>query len=160
MNRQTLLLLAVVTAFVLFGGVVSDSTSDWKKAKNASKYLPLLNAAEKKYGIPTDLLARLAYQESRFRDDIVSGETASAAGALGIMQIVPRFHPTARPLDIPAAVDYAANFLASLRRQLGSWRLALAGYNAGARNVLKYGGIPPFPETQKYVREITRDVPV
>lgn len=159
MNRQTLLLLAVVVAFVVFGGVVSDTT-DWKSAKNADRYLPLLNAAEKRYGIPNDLLARIAYQESRFRDDIVSGQLASVSGALGLMQLVPRFHPAANPLDVQSAITYAAAFLSALRQQLGSWRLAVAGYNAGAGNVLKYAGIPPFEETRRYVDEITRDVPV
>ena len=156
--RPILLLGLVAGALLLLRG--SMGSSDWKNARNAAKYLPLLNAAERKYGIPTDLLARLAYQESRFRDDIVSGATPSSAGALGIMQLVPKYHPNARPLEVIAAVDYGASFLASLRRQLGSWRLALAGYNAGAGNVIKYKGIPPFEETQKYVREITADVPV
>lgn len=160
MKSDTLLLIGVVSAVVIAGGVAVTKNSDWKKAKNAEKYLPLLNATEQKYGIPRDLLARLAYQESRFRDDIVSGQTVSAAGALGIMQLVPRFHPTAQPLDVALAIDYAAQFLATLRRQLGSWSLALAGYNAGAGNVKKYGGIPPFTETQAYVREITNDVAV
>lgn len=160
MKSDTLLLIGVVVTAVIVGGIAVTKNSDWKKTKNASKYLPLLNEAEEKYGIPRDLLARLAYQESRFREDIVRGETVSAAGALGIMQLVPRFHPMAQPLDVALAIDYAAGFLASLRRQLGSWTLALAGYNAGAGNVLKYKGVPPFAETLAYVSEIKKDVAV
>jgi len=140
------------------GGVVA--LSGWKRVPNAEKYLPLLAATEKKYGLPTDLLARLAYQESHFRDDIVSGAKISSAGGLGIMQLVPRFHPTAQPLNVPAAIDYGGQFLKSLYTQFKSWRLALAAYNAGAGNVQKYGGIPPFNETIAYVREITNDVHV
>ena len=128
------------------------------KAK-AGEYLPLLNAAEDTYGIPRDLLVRQAYQESHFRPDIISGATVSPAGALGIMQIVPRFHPTADPLNVPAAIDYAAAFLRRLYDQFGSWSLALAAYNAGPGNVAKYGNtVPPFAETQNYVTSILADV--
>lgn len=130
---------------------------DWQL--RGEKYLPLLRAAEDRYGIPRDLLVRQAFQESRFRDDIVSGQLASSDGAIGIMQIVPKWHPTVDPLNVPAAIDYAARFLKQLRTQFGSWELALAAYNAGPGNVLKYNGIPPFPETQNYVMEILADVP-
>ncbi len=140
------------------GTAVVLLNSDWLKNRNTPKYLPLLNAAEDKYGIPRNLLARQAYQESHFRDDIVDGMTASPAGALGIMQIVPKYHPNAKPLDVPSAIDYAANFMASLHNEFGSWALALAAYNAGAGNVQKYGGIPPFAETQKYVNDNIGDL--
>jgi soluble lytic murein transglycosylase-like protein len=118
-----------------------------------------LNAAESKYGIPPDLLVRLAYEESHFRPDIISGQTVSSAGALGIMQLVPRFHPNVNPLDPYAAIDYAAGFLRSLYDQFGSWTLAVAAYNAGPGNVQKAGNtVPPFPETLKYVADIIGDV--
>lgn len=163
MNRQTLfLILAALGVLVVAtkGKEIAETAVDilagWKK--RGEKYLPLLHAAEDKYGIPRDLLARQAYQESRFREDIISGAVKSAAGALGIMQIVPKFHPTAQPLNTPAAIEYAANFLRSLYKQFGSWSLALAAYNAGPGNVRKYGGIPPFDETRKYVSEILADI--
>lgn len=147
----------LLLVLVLAGGAAVIVTSDWKSKGN--KYLPILWAAEDKYGIPRDLLARQAYQESHFRDDIISGATVSSAGALGIMQIVPRFHPTADPLNVPAAIDYAARFLSQLHRQFGSWKLALAAYNAGPGNVTKYGNtVPPFAETQNYVTQILADV--
>lgn len=130
----------------------------WKQKPNADKYLALLRSAEIKYGIPEDLLARMAYQESHWRDDIVSGAKVSSAGALGLMQIVPKSHPTANPLNVPAAIDYAADYVARLRKQLGSWHLAVAAYNAGPGNVAKYNGIPPFKETINYVNEIFADV--
>lgn len=174
MNRANILAVFLIATAIILSR--DKFMGNWKESKNAEKYLPILNAAESRYGIPRDLLARLAYQESRFRDDIVSGAVVSAAGAVGIMQLVPRFHPTASPLDVSSAIDYAARFLTSLRSELGSWRLALAGYNAGAGNIKDFrdgtnrygnnpqfkrtGGIPTFSETQKYVREITTDVPV
>jgi soluble lytic murein transglycosylase-like protein len=152
--------LLVLTA----GGAVV--LADWKR--RGEKYLPLLNAAERRYGIPRDLLARQAYQESRFREDIISGVTRSPAGAIGIMQIIPRWHPSIDPgdaaaderaaLDPARAIDYAAKYLSSLQRQFGSWSLALAAYNAGPGNVQKHNGIPPFKETRDYVAQILKDV--
>lgn len=160
-TRQQRILLGLVVLALVAAGTWTGAQllGGWKRTKNAEKYLPLLHAAETRYGIPRDLLARLAYQESHFRDDIVSGSYVSSAGALGLMQIVPASHPTAQPLNVPAAIDYAAQFLVSLRSQFGSWKLALAGYNAGAGNVKKYGGVPPFAQTQTYVAQILNDVP-
>lgn len=157
MKGRGYVVLAALGLLLLTGGVAVIATRNWKTVTNAAKYLPLLNAAELKYGIPKDLLARQAYQESRFRDDIVSGKTVSSAGALGIMQIVPKWHPGVDPLNVSAAIDYAARYLTQLKKQFGSWTLALAAYNAGPGNVTKYGGVPPFKETQDYVASITRD---
>jgi len=133
-------------------------TVAWKESANAAKYLPYIASVEKSSGIPVDLLARQAYQESHFRDDIVSGKKVSSAGALGIMQIVPKWHPGVNPLDWQASVKYAAGYLKQLRGQFGTWSLALAAYNAGPGNVTKYGNkIPPFVETQNYVAQIIGD---
>lgn len=139
---------------------IVTAVAGWKASLNASKYLPALHAAEARYGIPTDLLARMAYQESHFRDDIVSGAKKSAAGAAGIMQIVPQYHPGVDPLNVSAAIDYAGKYLRQLYAQFGSWQLAVAAYNAGPGNVQKYGGIPPFQETKDYVAQIFRDIGV
>lgn len=133
-------------------------TGKWKQAKNAEKYLPLLHAAELRYGLPPDLLARVAYQESHFRDDIVSGQKVSSAGAVGIMQLIPRWHPGVDPLNVPQAIDYAGSFLRQLYGQFKSWPLAVAAYNAGPGNVRKYKGIPPFKETQDYVKGVFGDL--
>lgn len=166
-------LLLLLLLLSLAGGAVAIN-SNWRTAANASRYLPLLNATEKKYGIPPDLLARLAYQESHWRDDIVTGKTVSSAGALGIMQLVPRYHPTVNPLDVAKAIDYAGGYLRQLYNQFGAWPLALAAYNAGPTVVADFragtnvsgknpskqrtGGVPPFAETVAYVSQISRDV--
>ncbi len=130
--------------------------SNWKAGGSA--YLPRLHAAETKYGLPPNLLARVAYQESRWRDDIVTGKLKSSVGATGLMQIVPAMHPGVDPLDVSAAIDYAAHYLLQLFGQFKSWRLAVAAYNAGPGNVRKYGGIPPFDETKRYVRDVFADI--
>lgn len=130
--------------------------------QNEDRWRPVIARAEQAHGVPSGLLHRLLYQESRFRSDIINGETTSSAGAEGIAQFMPA---TAAglgvdPLDPEQAIAGAARYLRDLYRQFGSWRLALAAYNAGPGNVKKYGGVPPFPETQNYVAQITADVAV
>jgi soluble lytic murein transglycosylase-like protein len=115
-------------------------------------YADLFTAAAQKYGVDADLLAAVAQQESGFDPKAVS-----PAGARGLMQLMPA---TAEGLGVtnsfdPAqAVDGAARLLSDLLDRFGRTDLALAGYNAGPGAVLRYGGIPPYPETQNYVRSI------
>lgn len=158
-----------VTAAKIETGIIPPTVlaSRWSYPAG-EKYRALFDAVENEFGIPSGLLFRQAYQESRFRDDIITGRVRSSAGAVGIMQIIPKFHPELDPgdaaaderaaLDPKRAVAYAGKFLRKLRNQFGSWELALAAYNAGPGNVSKYGGIPPFKETQDYVAQITADV--
>lgn len=112
----------------------------------------LFVSAGRKYGVPADLLAAVAKQESDFTPTAVSH-----AGARGLMQLMPG---TARGLGVtnafdPAqAVDGAARLLRDHLRTFGSTELALAAYNAGPGAVRRYDGIPPYSETQNYVRKI------
>jgi len=137
--------------------------SDWKATGGI--WLPHLANAELAYGLPTDLLARVAYQESHFREDIIRGTLQSTAGALGIMQLLPKYFTSVRvptpftDVDVIQQIDEAAAFLEHLYDVTKDWRLAVAAYNAGLGNVRKYDGIPPFAETQNYVTQILADVP-
>jgi len=98
------------------------------------------------------LLAALLQVESGFRPRAVS-----PAGALGIAQFMPA---TARgvglrdPLDPAQAIPAAARLLAGHLREFGSPALALAAYNAGAGAVHRWGGVPPYRETQSYVARV------
>ncbi|MDQ2641277.1 MAG: lytic transglycosylase domain-containing protein [Pseudomonadota bacterium] len=115
------------------------------------------------HGLPVGLLEAVAYRESRFRQDIIDGRTRSSAGAVGIMQIIPRWHPElgeAGALDPQRAIPYAAGYLQQLQRRFGTWPLALAAYNWGQGNLAKWqaGQIKSWPaETTAYVEEITRN---
>jgi soluble lytic murein transglycosylase-like protein len=116
-------------------------------------YADLFTRAGNRYGIDPSILAAMASQESGFNAGAVS-----AAGAQGLMQFMPA---TAQglgvnPLDPASAVDGAARYLSSLKQQFGSTDLALAAYNAGPKTVSRYGGIPPYAETQSYVSAVTR----
>jgi cell wall-associated NlpC family hydrolase len=115
-------------------------------------YADLFNAAGAKYGVDPTLLAAVAKQESGFHPDAVS-----SAGAQGLMQLMPStaagLH-VANSFDPNQAVDGAARLLKSLLADMGSPSLALAAYNAGPGAVHRYHGIPPYPETQNYVRSV------
>ncbi len=119
-------------------------------------------AAAARYSLPSGLLEAVAYRESRYRADIISGAYRSSAGAVGIMQIVPKWHPEvgeAGALDPAVAIPYAAKYLRQLHTQFGAWDLALAAYNWGPGNLKAWqtkGGNWPS-ETRTYVAEITRN---
>jgi len=114
-------------------------------------YADLFSRAASRYGVDASVLAAVASQESSFNASAVS-----PAGAQGLMQFMPA---TAKglgvnPLDPNSAIDGAARYLSSLTKQFGSTELGLAAYNAGPGTVSRYGGIPPYPETQNYVRSV------
>ena len=115
-------------------------------------YADLFNAAEAKYDVNASLLAAVARQESGYDAGAVS-----PAGAQGLMQLMPGTAAglgVTDPFDASQAVDGAARLLHSLLERFGRPDLALAAYNAGPGAVLRYGGIPPYPETQNYVRSV------
>ena len=114
-------------------------------------YADLFSRAASRYGVDASVLAAVASQESSFNASAVS-----PAGAQGLMQFMPA---TAKglgvdPLDPNSAIDGAARYLSSLTKQFGSTDLALAAYNAGPGTVSRYGGMPPYSETQNYVRSV------
>jgi soluble lytic murein transglycosylase-like protein len=120
----------------------------------------LFRAAGVLYGLDPNLLAAIASVESAGNADAISPK-----GAQGLMQLMPA---TAARFGVVDSFDPVSNTIGAARfiNYLRQWRAAhgadapltltelLAAYNAGEGAVEKYGGIPPYPETQEYVRRV------
>jgi soluble lytic murein transglycosylase-like protein len=112
-----------------------------------------INAAAQKYGVDPALLKGLIRQESNFNPN-----AKSPAGAAGLCQLMPGTAASlgcTNPLDPAQAIDAGAKYLSQqLKAFGGDPRKALAAYNAGPGAVQRYGGVPPYAETQNYVRAV------
>lgn len=118
----------------------------------STPYASLFTSAGARHGVDPKLLALMAEIESGFDPKAVS-----PAGAQGIMQLMPgtaRGLGVSDPFDPAQAIDGAARLLRGHLDTFGSVDQAVAAYNAGAGNVRKHGGVPPFAETQRYVQWI------
>lgn len=116
-------------------------------------YLRLAQNAAQRYDVPVSIFLALVQRESGWRQEAVSPK-----GAIGLGQLMPQ---TAKelgvdPYDPAQNLDGAARYLSQQYRTFGSWRLALAAYNAGPGAVLRYNDVPPFEETQNYVAAILK----
>ncbi|MGB8452500.1 MAG: lytic transglycosylase domain-containing protein [Anaerocolumna sp.] len=113
----------------------------------------IFSEASEKYNVSVDLLKAIGKTESDFNTNAVS-----RCGAQGIMQLMPA---TAASLGVTDSFDAEQNIMGGAKyiselmdKYDGNASLALAAYNAGSNNVAKYGGIPPFKETQNYVKKV------
>ena len=157
-SGSTDLIDEVVVTAKKIGSAVADVVSPWL-SKVPSALKGIFSAAALQYGLPPNLLEAVAYRESRFRADVISGALRSLAGAVGLMQIIPRFHPDlgeAGALDPSRAIPYAASYLRQLFNRFGDWQLALAAYNWGPDNLKSHVADPSsWPaQTRGYVAEI------
>lgn len=141
-------------------GDIVNSLTGYSYAKVPEQYRGAISNAEGAYGLPDQMLARLLWQECRYKQSIITGKVTSPAGALGIAQFMPA---TARemgvdPLDPYAAIPAAARYLKSLYNQTGSWSKALAAYNWGIGNVKRKGMERAPLETRNYFSQILNDI--
>ena len=123
-------------------------------SRNKNAFDQLIRQAAQQYGVSEGLVKAIMHTESGFNIN-----ARSPVGAQGLMQLMPA---TARRFNVSNAYDPQQNIFGGvkylswlLKRFNGDSRLAIAAYNAGEGNVDKYGGIPPFRETQDYVRRVT-----
>ncbi len=126
----------------------------FKEASKTESMDAVFAEAAARYGVSEKLLKSVAKAESNFNASAVS-----KAGAIGVMQLMPA---TARSLGVTDPYDARQNIMGgakylkeNLDRFGGNVSLALAAYNAGPNAVQKYGGIPPYKETQNYVKTVT-----
>lgn len=111
----------------------------------------LIRESSARHALPASVVEAVAWQESRFNHAAISPK-----GARGVMQLLPTTASDlgVDPSDLKANIDGGAAYLAQQMRRFGDLRLALAAYNAGPGAVQRYGGVPPYAETQSYVRAI------
>jgi soluble lytic murein transglycosylase-like protein len=114
-------------------------------------FLDVARSAALRHDIPPDLFLRLVQQESGWNEHAVSSK-----GALGLAQLMPATAALlgVDPKDVYQNLDGGARYLKAQYDSFRDWRLALAAYNAGPEAVTRHGGIPPYAETQGYVKAI------
>lgn len=132
---------------------VTDSVNSSTSGVSKSTIQDWVNQYAPQYGLSPKLVNAVITQESGY-----SPSATSSAGAMGLMQLMPE---TAAMLGVSNPYDPLSNLLGGMsylgglvNHYHGNISLALAAYNAGSNAVAQYGGIPPYPETQRYVQDI------
>ena len=138
------------TAAVTSGSQTNATSSGNTSSTSLDAYF---EEASEKYNVDVKLLKAIAHAESNFNPN-----ATSSSGAMGVMQLMPS---TAKSLGITDAYNAYDNIMGGakvisqhLANYNGDVSLALAAYNAGSGNVAKYGGVPPFTETQNYIKKV------
>ena len=135
-----------------------DTSAAEPKAEQAIEYsksdiASLIKKAAIKHKVPYTILDAMAWTESRYNPSANSG-----VGAIGVMQLMPKtaeYLGVKDPWDAAQNIDGGARYLKKLIKMFpGDLRSAVAAYNAGPTNVRRHGGVPPFEETQKYVKKV------
>lgn len=124
-----------------------EAKFSWTNDPTLDKYIV---DASKEFGIPAKMIASMANIESSFDQDSIS-----SAGAIGLMQLVPSTasYLGVNPYDAQDNIRGGAKYMSELYKKYGNWDLVAAAYNAGENAVDKYGGIPPYKETENHVRK-------
>ncbi len=135
-----------------WGSSESSVLPSYSKSRNA--FDSIIRQAAQTHGVSEGLIKAVMHTESGFNSN-----ARSPVGAQGLMQLMPA---TARRFNVSNSFDPQQNIFGGakylswlMKRFNGNTTLALAAYNAGEGNVDKYGGIPPFRETQDYVKRVT-----
>jgi len=121
-------------------------------ARRVDRFDVLINQFAQKYEVDPNLVKAIITRESCFDQSAVSH-----VGAIGLMQLMPataRWLKVKNPAKAESNLAGGVRYFASLHKEFGTLELALAAYNAGPGNVRRYDGIPPFRETQSYVKTV------
>lgn len=131
---------------------LDEKTPDLPEKIDRKDIKQLVSKYSKENGLETSLVNAVIQTESAF-----DREAVSPAGARGLMQLMPQTAASLgveNPFDPEQNISGGTKYLRNLINRYDSVELGLAAYNAGPENVKKYGGIPPFSETQNYVKKV------
>ena len=135
---------------------ISQPSTQNEKLSSKDKILDYVKNISKNYGVEEKLVQALIKQESAFNPNAIS-----KAGAMGLMQLMPKTAKSLgvnNPLDPKENIEGGVKYLKQmLDKYNGNKILALAAYNAGPGAVDKYSGVPPYAETQNYVRAVLKN---
>jgi soluble lytic murein transglycosylase-like protein len=137
-----------------FETLLSDLIDDVKEKETAEDVLKTIDKVAASYKVDPNLIKAIVKAESDFNQNAVS-----KAGAIGLMQLMPQtakalgVDPYSSSENIEGGVKYIKNMLNMFGNNID---LALSAYNAGPGNVKKYGGTPPFKETQDYIKKVNQ----
>jgi len=148
-NNKTLNVLKARMALSKSTAYIPKDNTELMNLINSS-----IDSAAAKYGVDKDLIRAVMKQESGFDPTSIS-----SSGAQGLMQLMPDTAEglgVKNPFDIVQNINGGTQYLKyQIAKYNGNVSLALAAYNAGPNSVEKYGGIPPYAETQDYVQKVT-----
>ncbi len=152
-DKQGVLTFTNVPTHTGYRRVLRDNNSPLSSPTSFTSYDELIRSASDRYSVDADLIRAVIKTESDFNSTARSNK-----GAMGLMQLMP---DTARLHNVVNAYDPIDNIEGGVRhlklllgRYQGDLKLSLAAYNAGINAVEKFRGIPPFAETQEYVRRV------
>ena len=136
--------------------IYTNPNVNFTKRTTKDEIMAMIDSTAEKYGVDAKLVKAVVKQESGFNPN-----AKSKVGALGLMQLMPT---TAKglgvtdPMNPQQNIEGGVKYLKSLLERFhGNTILALAAYNAGPNAVSKYDGVPPYKETQNYVKSILKD---
>lgn len=136
-----------------FQNILDAKSANYGEEVSNEEVNKLINEYSSKNGLDADFVRAVVKQESGFNE-----HATSHCGAAGLMQLMPgtaKSLGVVDPYDAEDNVKGGTKMLAGLLKTYGGRKdLALAAYNAGGGAVKKYGGIPPYGETQRYVKNV------